>query len=98
MKLNRALNVVAELLLLVQKVRPTTLRQIESVSSDHYHYNDLISNQSIENIVGLNDVSASWEENSSRKTLEHINLKIKPGQLYAFIGPVGAGKVLMNFQ
>lgn len=43
-------------------------------------------------------MSASWDEYASRKTLERINLKIKPGQLYAIIGPVGAGKVLMKFQ
>lgn len=35
---------------------------------------------------------ASWDESSSRKTLQNINLKIRPGQLYAIIGPVGAGK------
>lgn len=47
---------------------------------------------SIENIVEINDVSASWEENATRNTLEKINLKIRPGELCAVIGPVGAGK------
>lgn len=37
-------------------------------------------------------MSASWEENSNKKTLQQINLKIRSGQLCALIGPVGAGK------
>lgn len=41
----------------------------------------------------MNNVSATWDENSSRKTLNQIDLKIKPGQLCAIIGPVGGGKV-----
>lgn len=89
-----ALNVAAQLLLLVQKVSYDKLDQF----CDNCHFNVPILNKRIENIVEINDVSASWDENASRKTLERINLKIKPGQLYAFIGPVGAGKVLIKFQ
>lgn len=44
-------------------------------------------------MVEINNVSASWDENSTRKTLDSINLRIRLGQLVAFIGPVGAGKV-----
>lgn len=49
-----------------------------------------------ENSVEINDVSATWDEESNRKTLQNINLKIRPGQLCAIIGPVGAGKVILN--
>lgn len=62
------------------------------------HFNIRILNYQIENIVEINDVSASWNENASQKTLDGIKLKIKPGQLYAFIGPVGAGKVFIKCQ
>lgn len=53
-------------------------------------------NSKIENVIEVNDVCASWDDESTEKTLEKINLKIKPGQLYAIIGPVGAGKVFEN--
>lgn len=46
-----------------------------------------------ENSVEVNNVSAMWDEKSNRKTLSQIDLKIKPGQLCAIIGPVGGGKV-----
>lgn len=51
-----------------------------------------------ENIVEISDVSASWDENSNDSTLQEINLNIKPGQLCAVIGPVGAGKVLISIE
>ena len=47
----------------------------------------------IDNAVEINDVSASWEEDASRQTLQQVNLNIGSGQLCALIGPVGAGKV-----
>lgn len=37
-------------------------------------------------------MGASWDDESTRKTLQGITLNIKQGQLCAIIGPVGAGK------
>lgn len=54
----------------------------------------MLSLQKTENAVEINDVNASWDEASNRKTLQQINLKIRQGHLCALIGPVGAGKVL----
>lgn len=45
-----------------------------------------------ENVVEMDNVSASWDEESEKKTLNKINLNIKQGQLCAIIGPVGSGK------
>lgn len=50
-----------------------------------------------ENAVEMNEVNATWDENSNRKTLQNISLKVRPGQLYAIIGPVGAGKVILQY-
>lgn len=55
--------------------------------SIHFHFSG------VDNAVEINNVSASWEEDSTRQTLQQINLKIRSGQLCALIGPVGAGKV-----
>lgn len=44
------------------------------------------------NAVELNGVSASWDDAAKQRTLNDIDLKVKPGQLCAVIGPVGAGK------
>lgn len=46
-----------------------------------------------ENAVEFNEVNAYWESDSSTKTLNKINLKIKLGQIIAIVGPVGSGKV-----
>lgn len=50
----------------------------------------------IENAIDIKNVTASWEEHAAKKTLNEINLSIKPGQLCAVIGPVGSGKVSGN--
>lgn len=47
----------------------------------------------LENAVEMNNVTATWNNDQQKKTLNGINLKIKQGQLCAIIGPVGAGKV-----
>ena len=46
--------------------------------------------------VWLNKVSIRWPNASEteRDTLSDISLSVKPGQLVAIVGPVGAGKVL----
>ncbi|CAH1244774.1 ABCC4 [Branchiostoma lanceolatum] len=40
----------------------------------------------------LNKVTAKWEGDSDQLKLKNINLKLRPGQLLAVIGPVGSGK------
>lgn len=50
------------------------------------------------NTIEISEASASWEEDVKRLTLDRITLKMKIGQLYAIIGPVGAGKVNLKFQ
>lgn len=44
------------------------------------------------NAIEIKDVTASWDIDEG-VTLNNISLAIKPGQLCAIIGPVGAGKV-----
>ncbi|VVC32175.1 Hypothetical protein CINCED_3A023482 [Cinara cedri] len=50
--------------------------------------NDIISSSGNGEII-ITNVSARWTDNNS---LKNINLVVKPGRLYAIIGPVGAGK------
>lgn len=45
--------------------------------------------------IVISNASARWTDND--KSLDDINLTITPGRLYAIIGPVGAGKVLLFF-
>lgn len=40
----------------------------------------------------IDHISASWSD-SQPNTLDDISIIVKPGQLCAIIGPVGAGKV-----
>lgn len=47
--------------------------------------------------IDIMNASATWEEGQNSNTLSDISLKIKPSQLVAIIGPVGAGKVLKLF-
>lgn len=54
--------------------------------------NELILNQPY-NAIEIHGASAIWDQYSKQLTLEHIDLNIQPGRLYAIIGPVGAGKV-----
>lgn len=41
----------------------------------------------------MTNITAKWSDGQSHNSLENINLTIRPGQLVAIIGPVGAGKV-----
>lgn len=52
------------------------------------------SRRSSESEVGINitKMKAKWDSKSTEYTLDNINLKFKPRQLVAVIGPVGAGK------
>lgn len=45
--------------------------------------------------VGIDvlNVTAKWSEYQNSNALENVNLTVRPGQLSAIIGPVGAGKV-----
>ncbi|CAG2102865.1 unnamed protein product, partial [Medioppia subpectinata] len=40
----------------------------------------------------INNITAKWSEESPYPTLQNISLHLKPGDLLAVIGPVGAGK------
>lgn len=60
-------------------------------------FTDSDPNTNIEDAILISDVSASWENDSNRKTLQHIQLKIQPGKLYAIVGSVGCGKVFIKF-
>lgn len=53
------------------------------------------NNFELQQSVGIDvlNVTAKWSEYQNNNTLENVNLTIKPGQLVAIIGPVGAGKV-----
>ncbi|XP_066267906.1 ATP-binding cassette sub-family C member 4-like isoform X5 [Branchiostoma lanceolatum] len=42
--------------------------------------------------VTVAGVTASWDESLEPPTLRNINFEVKPGELVAVIGPVGAGK------
>lgn len=44
------------------------------------------------NIV-VSNATAKWSDNQNDNSLENINFTVKPGQLVAMIGPIGAGKV-----
>lgn len=54
-------------------------------------------NTNIEDAILIRDVSASWENDLKHKTLEHIDLNIEPGKLYAIVGSFGSGKVFIEF-
>lgn len=43
--------------------------------------------------IDISNASAKWICSQPDKTLNKINLTVRPGQLVAIIGPVGAGKV-----
>lgn len=48
----------------------------------------------VDNIgVDILNANAKWTKNQTSYTLEKINLTVRTGQLFAVIGPVGAGKV-----
>ncbi|XP_035692355.1 multidrug resistance-associated protein 4-like isoform X1 [Branchiostoma floridae] len=42
--------------------------------------------------VNVTGVTASWDQSLEPPTLRNINFEVKPGELVAVIGPVGAGK------
>jgi ABC-type multidrug transport system fused ATPase/permease subunit len=44
------------------------------------------------NVIEMINISASWTNDSTNKTLTELNIKIKCGKLYAIVGPVGSGK------
>ena len=44
--------------------------------------------------IKLTNVTAKWSTNSIANTIYDFNMTIRPGQLHAVAGPVGAGKVI----
>nr|XP_020747155.1 multidrug resistance-associated protein 4-like [Odocoileus virginianus texanus] len=45
-----------------------------------------------ERIVDVQDFTAFWDEESETPTLQELSFTVRPGELLAVIGPVGAGK------
>lgn len=43
--------------------------------------------------IVISNVTAKWAHDQNSNTLEKINLTVRPGQLLAVVGSVGAGKV-----
>lgn len=56
------------------------------------HQNEMEIIEAESSIVEMINVSASWTNDYKSKTLSDLNIKIKSGKLYAFIGSVGSGK------
>ncbi|XP_061290381.1 ATP-binding cassette sub-family C member 4-like [Bos javanicus] len=45
-----------------------------------------------ERIVDMQDFTAFWDEESETPTLQGLSFTVRPGELLAVVGPVGAGK------
>ncbi|KAI4538920.1 hypothetical protein MG293_011187 [Ovis ammon polii] len=45
-----------------------------------------------ERIVDVKDFTASWDEGSETPALQGLSFTVRPGELLAVVGPVGAGK------
>uniref|UniRef100_A0A452EG50 Multidrug resistance-associated protein 4 n=1 Tax=Capra hircus TaxID=9925 RepID=A0A452EG50_CAPHI len=45
-----------------------------------------------ERIVDMKDFTASWDEESETPALQGLSFTVRPGELLAVVGPVGAGK------
>ncbi|KAB0339425.1 hypothetical protein FD754_023913, partial [Muntiacus muntjak] len=45
-----------------------------------------------ERIVGVQDFTAFWDEESETPTLQGLSFTVRPGELLAVVGPVSAGK------
>lgn len=51
----------------------------------------------IEHCISIENGSAKWLDYETEDTLQNINIKVRPGELIAIVGQVGAGKSsLMN--
>lgn len=51
----------------------------------------------IEHCISIENGSAKWVDYEREDTLQNINIKVRPGELIAVVGQVGAGKSsLMN--
>lgn len=43
--------------------------------------------------INVSNVTAKWTETQTENSLQSINLTLRPNQLTAIVGPIGAGKV-----
>jgi len=55
--------------------------------------NDNITKNYNDFSIDVLNATAKWENDQNSDILKNINLSVKPKQLLAVIGPVGAGKV-----
>lgn len=70
-------------------------------SSIDNHELDVIDNTNDQNqsehfAIDISNASAKWISSQQDKTLNNINFTVRPGQLVAIIGSVGAGKVCIH--
>lgn len=66
---------------------------VDESFSTHHGNNQSERLQSKDYDIVVSNVTAKWSEGQTENTLQKIKLTIRPGQLVAIIGPVGAGKV-----
>ncbi|KAM4699820.1 ATP-binding cassette sub-family C member 4 [Discoglossus pictus] len=64
--------------LLLDEISTPTLEQPEEKEENH--------------LVQIQDLTCYWDKTSEMPTLQNISCSVRPGELLAVIGPVGAGK------
>ncbi|KAG9448365.1 hypothetical protein H6P81_014493 [Aristolochia fimbriata] len=67
------------------------VRFLEAPELQNEHVRNNITGE-IENSIVIKSCDFSWEDDSSRPALRHINLEVKPGGKVAICGEVGSGK------
>ncbi|XP_041354291.1 ATP-binding cassette sub-family C member 4-like [Gigantopelta aegis] len=89
-RMGLAVSAAAELLVTISRFRTFLLLEETEHSSSVVH-NDLPA-KTHDCFIRMNNVTAKWDKNVDQNTLEKISLDVRPGELVAVIGPVGAGK------
>lgn len=86
-----AVSLVAEGLVSIKRVEEYLLQDEKEDNGKKFLSNS--DAKDVEHVVSIKDVTATWETDEKKpKTLDGIRLNVKPGQLCAIIGQVGAGK------
>ncbi|CAH1244777.1 ABCC3 [Branchiostoma lanceolatum] len=82
---------LSEAIVSIRRIQDFLLLE-EADSEEAFGRTCSITPKEAEYSVMLNGIKAKWTGDSDQLTLKNINLKLKPGQLLAVIGPVGSGK------